>query len=148
MPRRTLVILSVVVTFLSLGALAHARPNYKAALATFLGKPLPKKLEDCRTCHAPAASEDPAQVNARTLNVFGQRLRKVLPELRAAKKRAGISNRMEAIADEDTDGDGASNLLELVAGRFPGDPADTPSAEERERAQHAIAASRTQRDEK
>ena len=138
MPRRTLAILSVLATLLSLGAFAQARPTYKGAPATFLGKPLPKKLDDCRTCHAAAASQDPSQVNARTLNFFGQRLRKVLPELRTAKKRAGISNRLEAIAEEDSDGDGASNLVELLSGRFPGDQKDVPTTEERDEGSKSI----------
>lgn len=138
MTRRTLAILSLLVIPLGLGSFAQARPTYKASLATFVGAPLAKKLNDCRTCHKAAPSDDPSQVNARTLNVYGQRLRKALPELRAAKKRAGISNRLEAIADEDTDRDGASNLLELLTGRFPGDPDDTPTAEEREQGRKTL----------
>ncbi|MDR3637889.1 MAG: hypothetical protein P4L84_29055 [Isosphaeraceae bacterium] len=145
MTRRTLATLSLLVTVLSLGAFAQARPTYKSALATFVGAPLPKKLNDCRTCHTPAPSDDASQVNGRTLNVFGQRLRKALPELRAAKKRAGISNRLEAVADDDSDGDGASNLLELLVGRFPGDSADTPSREEQEKARDAVASFRRAR---
>lgn len=148
MTRRTFAILLLLAVPLAVGSLAQARPTYKASLARSVGTPLAKKLNDCRTCHTASEDDDSAQINGRTLNVYGQRLRKVVPELRAAKKRAGITNRLEAIADEDTDGDGASNLVELFAGRFPGDPKDTPSVEERERAQRAIAASRAQSEEK
>jgi hypothetical protein len=145
MTRRPLVILSVVGGVLTLGACAQARPTYKSALATFLGAPPPKKLNDCRTCHSPAPSEDPSQVNGRTLNAYGRRLHEALPELRAAKKRAGISNRLEAVAGEDSDGDGASNLLELLVGRLPGDPKDTPSPEERQKGEDAVASFRAAR---
>jgi len=148
MTRRTLAILLLLAIPLGVGSLAQARPTYKATLARFAGMALAKRLNDCRTCHTASEDDDSAQINGRTLNVYGQRLRKVIPELRAVKKRAGITDRLEAIADEDTDGDGASNLVELFAGRFPGDPKDTPSVEERERAQHAIAASRARSDEK
>ena len=133
MRRRTLAILWLASTLVTLGAFAQARPTYKSALARSVGAPLPKKLNDCRTCHAPAARE--SQVSARTLNVYGQRLRKALPELRAARKRAGISNRLEAIANEDTDGDGVSNVNELRSGHFPGDPTDTPPTEAKANAQ-------------
>lgn len=132
MRRRTFAIVLLASMVVTLGAFAHARPTYRSALERSVGAPLAKKLNDCRTCHAPAASD--SQVNARTLNGYGQRLRRALPELRAAKKRAGISNRLNAIADEDTDGDGVSNLIELRSGHFPGDPADTPTPEEREKA--------------
>jgi hypothetical protein len=137
MTRRLLLSLPLAAVLLVLGAFAQARPNYRSALATFVGKPLPEKLNDCRTCHVVAAGADPSRVNGRSLNVYGQRLRKALPELRAAKKRAGIRNRLEAVADEDADGDGASNGDELLSGHFPGDARDTPTAEERERARKA-----------
>jgi hypothetical protein len=142
MIRRTRATFCVLISLLSLGAFAQARPTYRSALATFVGAPLARKVNDCRTCHAVSPNADASQASGRNLNVYGQRLRKALPELRAAKKRAGIRNRLEAIADEDTDGDGASNLVELLAGRFPGDPADTPTAEEREQARKAVEASR------
>lgn len=128
----------VVVTLSGLAVTAHARPTYKSALAGYVGSPLPAKLNDCRTCHSPAPNDDPSMVNGRTLNPYGRRLRAVVPELRASKKRAGITNRLEAVSDEDTDGDGASNLLELLTGRFPGDPHDTPSVEERERGRKTL----------
>jgi len=38
--------------------------------------------------------------------------------------------RIEAIADEDSDGDGVPNLLELLAGRSPGDANDRPTEAE------------------
>ena len=38
--------------------------------------------------------------------------------------------RIEAVADEDSDGDGVANLLELVTGHFPGEADDRPAAAE------------------
>lgn len=142
MTKQSLPALLLAAGLLGMGATTHARPNYKSALATYAGAPLAKKLNDCRTCHTPANGDDPAAVNARTLNAFGVRLRKALPELRAAKKRAGIRNRLQAVSDEDSDGDGASNILELLTGRFPGDARDTPTAEEQDAARSALEAFR------
>src|SRR5262249_39228541 len=48
-------------------------------------------------------------------------------ELRKAGKNTDITTRLEAIADEDSDGDGVSNLIEILAGHQPGDPKDKPS---------------------
>src|SRR5262249_2590938 len=47
-----------------------------------------------------------------------------------AGKRIDIPTRLEAIADEDSDGDGVTNFMELLTGHFPGDPADKPTAQE------------------
>ncbi len=47
-------------------------------------------------------------------------------ELRKAGKPSDIPARIDAVADEDSDGDGVANLLELVTGHFPGEAADRP----------------------
>src|SRR5262249_40881153 len=63
-------------------------------------------------------------------NVFGARLKEVRKELRKAGKKTDIADRLEAIAKEDSDGDGVSNLDEILTGHFPGDPKDKPAAAE------------------
>jgi hypothetical protein len=63
-------------------------------------------------------------------NAFGARLKAVKRELRKAGKPITIAARLEAVAGEDSDGDGVSNLIEILSGHFPGDPTDRPTAEE------------------
>jgi hypothetical protein len=108
---------------------ALARPAHKQALAEYFGPYLPKKLHDCRTCHLP---DPPGYKDGddKPHNVFGARLVAVKQELKNAGKKTTIADRLDAIANEDTDGDGVSNALEILAGRFPGDPNDCPTAAE------------------
>jgi hypothetical protein len=106
-------------------ASADARPPHLKALAELLGPDLSPKLKDCRTCHT---STDPEK--GVTHNAFGKRLRAVRAELRKAGKSEDIVERILAVADEDSDGDGAPNLLELLTGHRPGDPDDRPTETE------------------
>jgi hypothetical protein len=104
---------------------AAARPAHKQALAQYFGPLLPKALHDCRTCHlaeAAAAGED-----ERPHNAFGQRLKRLREEWRAAGKKAPIDARLDAVLQEDADGDGVSNLVEILTGHQPGDKNDRPS---------------------
>ncbi len=105
-----------------------ARPPFKKALADLLHLPTASRLNDCRTCHLPGTDED------RPHNAFGERLKKVRAELKKAGKSFDITARLLAIADEDTDKDGVSNLLELLAGHFPSDATDRPNQEAIEQA--------------
>jgi hypothetical protein len=120
MPR--LLVLLVVACF---AAVADARPAYRRALVDLLGLPAASRLNDCRVCHLPGKDEDD-----RPHNAFGKRLAALRGELPKAGKPDDIAARLVAIAHEDADGDGVPNLLELLAGHFPGDPTDKPSAEQ------------------
>jgi hypothetical protein len=121
------------------GLPAQARPPHKKALADYLGPGLARKLNDCRTCHlVPEEGADPAE--DRPHNPFGKRLKAVRSQLKKAGKPSGIPARVEAVADEDSDGDGVPNLLELVTGHFPGEADDTPAEAELARGREAIAA--------
>ncbi|HMF18227.1 MAG TPA: DUF1549 domain-containing protein, partial [Gemmataceae bacterium] len=51
-------------------------------------------------------------------------------ELKKAGRDTDIMARLRAIADEDSDGDGIPNLLELLAGHNPGESSDKPSQPE------------------
>ena len=62
-----------------------------------------------------------------------------------AGKSSGIPARVEAVAEEDSDGDGYSNLLELVTGHFPGEANDHPATKELAQGREAIAALRRAR---
>ena len=114
---------------LSFPAISQSRPAYKQGLSQYFGPFLAKKLNDCRTCHVPdgpAARKDDEKPH----NVFGARLKAVRAELREAGKKTTIEARLQAVLDEDSDGDGVSNLLELLTGHFPGDKNDRPTAAE------------------
>jgi hypothetical protein len=125
---------------------AWARPVHKQALADYFGPFLAKKLNDCRTCHLPVAKGKKGDtLEERPHNAFGERLDDVKYELRKAGKKFDIPARLEAVADEDSDGDGVSNLLELLSGHFPGDPKDKPTAAEVAAARKKLAAFRSYR---
>jgi len=104
----------------------NATPANKKALADLLGPFAPTKGFDCRTCHV-ADSPTP---DAYEHNAFGARLAEVRKDLRKAGKPTDLRSRLELIADEDSDGDGVANLVELLTGHSPGDAADKPSAAE------------------
>jgi hypothetical protein len=107
---------------------ASARPAHKQAAAQYFGSFLPKKLNDCLLCHLPDPSNKAALDEAdKPHNDFGARLKAARSELRKSGKAITIEARLDAVLNEDTDGDGVSNLLEILAGRGPGDNADRPS---------------------
>src|ERR1051325_656198 len=102
-----------------------ARPAYKQALAHYFGPHLPKNLNGCKTCHV---GESAGWGNPH--NAFGARLKAVKAELKKAGKAATIEARLDAVLDEDSDGDGVSNLHEILTGHSPGDKADRPTEKE------------------
>jgi hypothetical protein len=118
----------------SIGALllAHssalAKPAHKQALADYFGPALPKHLNSCLTCHVSA--EPPAEGSDMPHNSFGARLKAVKEELKKAGKKTDIPSRLQAIANEDSDGDGVSNLIEMLSGHYPGDAKDKPTPAE------------------
>jgi hypothetical protein len=139
MSRRSTAVLLALITLTA--AEAEARPAHRKALADYLGLRPAQKLADCRTCHVVAGPEDDPEEKPH--NAFGARLKAVRGELRKAGSKAGIAERIGAIADEDSDGDGVGNLLELLAGRYPGEPGDRPAPEDLPAARRALAEFRT-----
>ncbi len=139
MKHRRLGIAILVAACLTGGLPAMARPPHKKALADYLGLGPARKLNDCRTCHVvPEPGAD--STDERPHNPFGKRLKAVRSELKRSGKPSGILARIEAIADEDSDGDGIPNLLELVTGHFPGEPEDQPATAELSTGRTAISA--------
>lgn len=120
----------------------HARPAHKQALAQYFGPFLPKKLNDCRTCHLPEKSGYPKEEEdyEKPHNAFGARLKAVKEELRKVGKKTTLDARLDAILKEDTDGDGSSNLIEILTGHNPGDKDDRPSAADLADAKKLVAA--------
>jgi hypothetical protein len=103
----------------------------------YFGSALPAKLHACTTCHLPDRPD--AAEGEKPHNRFGARLATLRAERKKAGKRADIADCLEAIADEDSDGDGVSNILELLSGHNPGDPADKPTPAELAKARLAWA---------
>src|SRR5262245_62917661 len=125
---------------LGLPAAAVARPAHKQALAEYFGPFLAKKLNDGRTCHLPEEPGVKHSESEKPHNAFGARLAKVKAELKRAGKKTDIPSRLKAIADEDSDSDGVSNLVEILSGHFPGDAKDTPTAAEIDLAKKTMVA--------
>jgi hypothetical protein len=125
----------LMILLLPLGA--HARPAHKKALVDFFGPALPKNLHDCRTCHLP--DQPGADESEKPHNVFGARLAALRKEFRKAGKSSDLVSRLQAVADEDSDGDGIGNFLELLSGHAPGDPKDKPATAELTTARQKLA---------
>jgi len=136
--RRLGITVLVTACLVTAGWPALARPPHRRALAEYLGPGGAKKLNDCRTCHLPPEEASDA-VDEKPHNPFGKRLKAVRAELKKAGKPSGIPARIEAVADEDSDGDGVANLLELVTGHFPGEADDRPATAELVRGRAVIA---------
>src|SRR5262249_41976059 len=97
-------------------------------------------LNDCRTCHVPSKPGEKEDAEDKPHNAFGARLKEVKKELTKAGKKSDIIARIEAIADEDSDGDGVANMLEILTGHNPREAADKPTAAELTEAQKKLAA--------
>src|SRR5206468_16626 len=126
-PKFSLILILCCALGIGTSASCFARPPHKKAMADYFGPYLAKKLNDCQTCHLPdKPGVDPA-VAGKPHNPFGARLKAVKVELRKLGKPTDIPARLEFIAEEDCDGDGVSNIIELLSGHFPGDPNDKPT---------------------
>lgn len=108
---------------------AHARPAYKQALAQYFGPHLPRNLHACTTCHLPDPKDKKDDAD-KPHNAFGLRLKTLKDEFKRSGKATTIDARLDAVLDEDSDGDGVDNLREILAGHAPGDKADRPTEKE------------------
>jgi hypothetical protein len=129
MPIRVLAVLASIVLSLAGTASLWAKPPNRQGLKNHYGEYLPNSLNACTTCHvAKAAAPAPATFEEHPPhNAFGVRLRELGEELREAGKPADIITRLRAIADEDSDGDGVANEMEIFAGHAPGRADDRPT---------------------
>ncbi|MBY0523486.1 MAG: DUF1549 and DUF1553 domain-containing protein [Gemmataceae bacterium] len=136
---RTFPILALMTALLA-ASVANARPPYKKSLADYYGPFLPPKLHDCRTCHVALKEGEKEDAEERDHNGFGARLKALRKELTKAGKKADIITRLQLVADEDADGDGVNNLLEILAGRNPGEADDKPTPAELAEARKKLVA--------
>ena len=102
--RRFAVFVATVVTLLILVLVAQASPRYRRAFLARYPATEGTKLAECRTCHL---ALPPAN------NPYG-----------AAFKAAHFT--FDEIEKLDSDKDGATNLAEIKALTYPGDPTDKP----------------------
>lgn len=106
------VILSSVITGLVMGIFfsqpTQAKPSYLTRLKVKYPVINDSKLDNCQICHAGGIADGP-------INFFAD-------DFYENQHPSKIAN----IEDVDSDGDGFTNLEELVAHTFPGDPNDFP----------------------
>ena len=81
----------------------------------------PKKV--CALCHDASKGEP----GSRNLNKFGKDFDGAYSKQKKGSDR--VAKTIEAIAGEDADGDGATNLEELSLGTQPGDAKSAPAAD-------------------
>jgi hypothetical protein len=115
---------------LSATCVAVATPSNRAALDRHYDRFLAKELNRCTTCHLPSDNKNPESLDDFPHNAFGDRLRKLGEELKAAGKAKDIATRLDAVAKEDADGDGVPNEVEILLGHNPGDDKDKPAPAE------------------
>ncbi len=129
--RMTFVAGGILLLFLTDGA--AARPPYKQGLKRAYGDALPQTMQACSTCHLTKQQvENAAEFDelAPPHNAFGIRLATLGEELKAKGQAADIVARVARVGEEDTDGDGVSNDVEILSSHNPGVANDKPTADE------------------
>ncbi len=111
------------------GAL-RATPANKSALEKHLGPLLVDTMQNCAICHTHDHGTGLESLEEFPHNPFGDRIRSAKGELKKAGKPTQIADRLALVASEDADGDGISNLDELLLGHQPGEKSDVPDAVE------------------
>ncbi len=130
MPSRWLTLLAGALALLPFSHL-YANPANKKSLENYLGSFITRPL-DCRVCHQadpPGVKPSLDEVD-KPHNIFGLRLKALRKELARAGKPTDMETRLQAIADEDSDGDGVTNIIELLTGHLPGDNKESPTHKE------------------
>jgi len=123
MARTRWLITAIALCHLASGTTAPAKPAYRQAVGRHFGDQLPERLQQCTLCHI----GDPEDAEH---NPFGSRLAEAPAESSSnSGAEPSIIDQWLTIRDEDSDGDGASNLEEILAGTWPGDARDTPPRE-------------------
>jgi len=117
-------------------SIAWAKPQHKEALGRYYGSFLDASLKRCHTCHLvpEGTSESQFSESDGEHNAFGRRLRELGEQLAKDQRSGDLAGRLKFIAEEDSDGDGVANELELLAGTAPGDGAQKPMPDQLVRA--------------
>ncbi len=100
---------------------AMATPANKKAAANHFEHFLPAKLTDCTLCHLPSSNHAPESLEEFPHNGFGK-------ELAALGKKTPLPERLQQVANADSDADGVPNLAEILLGGHPGDAKVKPDS--------------------
>ncbi len=133
-----MLVLAAVAAAIGVACLAlpvEARPPYRQSLKKVYGNRLAAAVHQCATCHLTREEADaPEEFDPEypPHNMFGERLR-ILGEQALGGGNSGrpldIAARLKQIADEDTDGDGVANEVEILAGLHPGRGSQVPAGD-------------------
>lgn len=108
---------------------AQANPANRRAFARYFGSYLTTSLNSCSTCHVRAHPHGAESLDEFPHNPFGNQLRIEEEKLHKAERDTSIEQRLKILAEKDADGDGFSNLQEILMGTAPGDKTKFPSAD-------------------
>ncbi|MDA1164423.1 MAG: DUF1553 domain-containing protein [Planctomycetota bacterium] len=122
-----------------LPGVANATPANRQGLLQYLGRFRSERLDSCAVCHLRAKPDGAESLDEFPHNAFGDRLRLIGEEAAENGPELTIQERLARTAEEDSDGDGVSNLRELLAGTSPGSAKDKPVAAESERIEKLLA---------
>ncbi len=107
---------------------AWANPANRRAFARYFGNHLSRDMNSCSVCHVAAHAEGAESLDDFPHNPFGTQLRLEGEKLTEQKRDPEIALRMKLLAEKDADGDGFSNLQEILVGTAPGDKTKYPDA--------------------
>jgi hypothetical protein len=118
--RTTSSCLAALVVGMCVTTLAHARPNAPDIFCeNYVGAPACLPVAACSQCHV--------QTEPPTWGPYGEALRQLFPtDIDAVEFGQLLPDALDAVADLDSDGDGHSNIEEILGGSLPGDPGSVP----------------------
>jgi len=119
---------------------ASSHPPYKHSLKKLYGARLNANLHQCATCHLTKSEvgiDEEFDEENPPHNVFGEALKVLGDEIGEDEPGGDIISRIKRLAEEDTDGDGVANELEILAGKHPGRKESRPDEQELLAAQSA-----------
>jgi hypothetical protein len=109
-------VLSLTLTLI-LAAPAVAKTAFSKKVAEYC-----KSYDSCATCHGKPMEK----ATIEDLNVFGREFRKALAKAEKEKAADPVIAALQAVADGDADGDGATNFEEISLGTNPGEADSKP----------------------
>ncbi|HEY6073239.1 MAG TPA: Ig-like domain-containing protein [Anaerolineales bacterium] len=104
--------LSILIALIFHSNTALAKGSYLTSFTTKYPATAVSKLNSCNVCHGSGGTS--------TWNPYGQAIR--------STAGADITARITAVEGLDSDGDGFTNIAEITALTYPGDPADKPAS--------------------
>lgn len=138
MNRRILTLLALI-SAVTLATPAQANPANRQAFVRYFGKYLGQGLNSCGTCHVRDHAEGAESLDDFPHNPFGNQLRETADKLLEQNQDTELALRLKLIADQDADGDGFTNLQEVLSGTAPGDKTKFPTAEAKEKLEQLTA---------